>query len=558
MSEFSMGRFRVVGLVALGLVVGASISAFVTIAITNTANESADVVGETKGNVAENNTTQDSEVSKQEVNDRRSKRPQTDSVVASSDDSPNETWNALINDNVEDIAQLRTFLRVAEELVQQEGIRVLGRIFDSAMDSSVRDTIMKSVAQSAAMDDPASVFHEAMSLPREVQDIVLPEIVKTWAGSDPLIAFDAISNLNKSGLRVSLQETLIGAWAEHDAQDIFNSLELLPERLRTKAEELAMLAIARSSPADAVQFLENMDDTSKKRELARTIAENWAKSDIYDALNWATSSQLSDKRTNHEILTIVLRELADKDPELALQTALNQPLYESAFGFESGLEEIVIDQVAQYDLDKAIAMLSQVRPGDTRIDAYNSAGRELVLNAEYDRALMLGQQLPEDERKKYLSTVLSLWAQEEPDTLLASMDSIIATPELKQQAAGTLLAHNFLNGSSILDQDQVEKLQGLMAEGEPTVVRMDMSNLDGNSIVQQAIEQGGTVFFPTTQRTITSSENFNPEEMQKNLQKSLEKTLETVLKDVNATGGKVEVKTDVKKEVNKPETKDSD
>ncbi|MYD46160.1 MAG: hypothetical protein F4W92_07400 [Gammaproteobacteria bacterium] len=558
MSGLSKGRFRVLGLVGLGVFVGASISAFVTIAISNNLNETKDVVLDAKNSEAEHSTIQTSEVSRQVVDEKHLKNPQRDSFKSTSGNDPSETWNTLINDNVEDIAQLRRFLELAEEMVQMEGIRVLGRIYDSVMDSSVRDTILKSVAQSAAMDDPRSVFHEAMLLPHEVQDLVLPEIVKTWAGTDPLIAFDAISNLNKSGLRVSLQETLIGAWAEHDAQDIFNSLELLPERLRAKAEELAMLAIARYSPADAVQFLENMDDTSKKRELARTIAEHWAKSDIYDALNWATSSQLSDERTKYDILSIVLRELADKDPELAMQTALNQPLYESAFGFESGLEEVVVEQVARYDLDKAIAMLSQVRPGDTRIDAYNSVGKELILNAEYDRALMLGQQLPEDERKKYLNTVLSLWAQEEPDTLLASMDSIIATPELKQQAAGTLLAHNFLNGGSILDQDQVEQLQGLMAEGEPTVVRMEMGDLDGGSILQRAIEQGGTVFFPTTQGTITSSQNFDPEEMQKSLQKSLEETLGTVLKDVKAAGGNVEVKTDVKKEVNKPETEDSD
>ncbi|MXW07412.1 MAG: hypothetical protein F4X56_07710 [Gammaproteobacteria bacterium] len=545
MRELSMGRFRVVGLIALGLVVGASISAFVTIAITNAVNESTDVVYETNSTKTENNTIQ-SEISRQEVNEKRSKKPQKDSVVSSSVDDPRETWTILINDNVEDFAQLRTLLRVAEELVQQEGIRVLGGIYDSVMDRNVRDTILKSVAQSAALDDPQNVFQDAMLLPREVQDLLLPEIVKAWAGTDPLVAFDVISNLDKSGLRASLQETLIGAWAEHDAQDIFNSLELLPQRLRARAEELAMLAVARSSPADAVQFLENLDDSSKKRELAKTIAKNWAKRDVYGALNWATSSQLADERTKQDILSIVIRELAVKDPELAMQTALSHPQYESAFGFKSGLEEIVVEQVAKYDVDKAIAMLSQVRAGDTRIDAYKSVGRELVLNADYDRALTLGQQLPEEERKKYLNTVLSLWAQEDPDSMLASIDTLIATPELKQQAAGTLLAQNFLNGGSVLSEEQVEQLSGYMVEGEPTVVRMEMGDLDDDGFVQRAIEQGGKVFFPT-QRTITSSENFDPEEMQKNLQKSLENTLGTLLKDVKAAGGNVEVKTEVKK-----------
>ncbi|MXZ43578.1 MAG: hypothetical protein F4Z01_01155 [Gammaproteobacteria bacterium] len=547
MSESSLSRFRVWGLVALSLVVGASISAFVTISVMNNGDQTTDAGNQSRFPEAENSNVQKSERSTGEITERHTTKPQQNVVTPAYVDNPDETWNSLINDDIDDIAQLSALLEIAEVLVRREGIRALAQIHDSAVDSSVHDTIMKSVAQSAALDDPQSIFHAAMSLSRDVQDLVLPEIVKIWAGSDPLVAFDAISNLDKSGLRANLLDTLIGAWAENNPQDIFDSLDLLPERFRARAEELAMLAIARSSPADAVRFLENMGDSNKKRELAKTIAENWAKSDIYGALNWATSSQFSDERTKRDILSIVIRELADTDPELAMQTALNQPLYESAFGFESGLEEIVIEQVAKYDLDKAIGMLSQVRPGDTRIDAFNSVGRELVLNAEYDRALLLGEQLPGDERKRYLNTVLSLWAQEDPDNLLASIDSILTTPELKQQAAGTLLAHNFLNGGSILDTEQVDQLSSVMVEGEPSVVRMEMGDLDEGSVLQRAIEQGGTVFFPSTQRTITSSENFDPEEMQKSLQKSLEESLGTLLKDIEALGGDVEVKTEVKK-----------
>ena len=547
MSESSLSRFRVWGLVALSLVVGASISAFVTISVMNNGDQTTDTGNQSRFPEAENSNVQKSERSTGEITERHTTKPQQNVVTPAYVDNPDETWNSLINDDIDDIAQLSALLEIAEVLVRREGIRALAQIHDSAVDSSVHDTIMKSVAQSAALDDPQSIFHAAMSLSRDVQDLVLPEIVKIWAGSDPLVALDAISNLDKSGLRANLLDTLIGAWAENNPQDIFDSLDLIPERFRARAEELAMLAIARSSPADAVRFLENMGDSNKKRELAKTIAENWAKSDIYGALNWATSSQFSDERTKRDILSIVIRELADTDPELAMQTALNQPLYESAFGFESGLEEIVIEQVAKYDLDKAIGMLSQVRPGDTRIDAFNSVGRELVLNAEYDRALLLGEQLPGDERKRYLNTVLSLWAQKDPDNLLASIDSILTTPELKQPAAGTLLAHNFLNGGSILDTEQVDQLSSVMVEGEPSVVRMEMGDLDEGSVLQRAIEQGGTVFFPSTQRTITSSENFDPEEMQKSLQKSLEQSLGTLLKDIEALGGDVEVKTEVKK-----------
>lgn len=546
MSESSLGRFRVLVLVVLSLVVGASISTVVTISVMNNGSHTADAENHSKFPEAENNTVQESERARGDISEKQMKEPQQDVVTSSSVDSPNETWNTLINDDIEDIAQLSSLLKIAEMLVQREGIRALAHIHDSAIDSSVHDTIMKSVAQNAALNDPRSVFHTVLSLSRDVQDLVLPEIVKIWAGLDPLVAFDTISNIDKSGVRASLQDTLISAWAEKDPQDIFDSLELLPEKFRAKAEESAMLAIARSSPSDAIRFLENMVDSNKRRELSKTIAENWAQSDIYSALNWATSSQFFDERTKRDILSIVIRELTDIDPELAMQTALTQPLYESTFGFESGLEEIVIEQIAKYDVDKAIAMLSQVRPGDTRIDAFNSVGRELVLNAEYDRALMLGEKLPDDERKRYLNTVLSLWAQEEPEAMLASIDSIIVDPELKRKAATTLVAHNFLNGGSILDDDQMKRLTEITAAGEPYVVNLNLDDLD-ESVVQRAIEEG-TIVFPTTQRTFSSSdlEQFDPEEFSKSMQKSLEQTLGTVLKDIEALGGNVEVKTEVK------------
>ena len=189
--------------------------------------------------------------------------------------------------------------------------------------------------------------------------------------------------------------------------------------------------------------------------------------------------------------------------------------------------------------------------GDTQIDTYSSVGRELVLNGEYDRALALGQQLSEEERKRYLSTVLSLWAQEEPDAMLESIDNILATPELKKQAAATLLAQNFLKGGSVFDEDQVEHLTSLAGVGgEPSIVQM--GNLD-ESFVQRAIEQGGTVIFSGSQGSLSSSP-LDPKEMQKSLQKTLEESLGNVLKDIQASGESVEVKTEVKE----PETDDSD
>lgn len=541
MSIASTGILRSIGLIALGLVTGASISALVTFSIVNT-NDDGTNVSDQASNLSTDLGTNSGDESAQAVGSkRRTNDSQESTGVSTSPNIPIDSWNILINDGVDDIAQLNTLLEIAGLLVQKEGISALDQIIGTQMDKSVRDTIIKSVVHNAAMKDPHSAFDDAMLLSREAQELALPAIVKAWANIDPKVAFDTISNLEKSGMRARLQGTLLGAWAENNSQDLFDNLDFLPERLRAKGKELAMLAIARSSPADAIKFLESVDDLIKKRELATSIAAHWAQLDVYEALNWAMSSQLSDERTRHEVLSIVLRELADKDPELALQTALSQPLYESVFGIGNGLEEVVIEQVAKHDLNRAISMLQQVREGDTRVEAYKSIARELVLNAEYDRALELGQQLTEDERKDYLNTVFALWAQEEPIAMLEALNTSITDPDLKAKGAATLLTQNLVN-TNVFDESQVAQLTSMIGEGTVVTFGGDAEGL----FAGQMFKQGESVIIPMTQNATDSSTILDAKELQKSLQKSMEESIGEALKSIGASAGNVEVKTELK------------
>lgn len=402
------------------------------------------------------------QIAKQLGNEQYALDLRDDAVASTSIDNPDAAWNALINDAHEDIAQLGTFLQVAKALVDKEGVRALNKINDSTIEKSTRNAILLSVLHNAAQRDPQGAFQEAMFLDRDAQEIALPAIVRVWAGLDPLVAFNAVSNLNKSSVRSSLLESLIAAWAENDPQGVFDSLELLPERLQAKGEEQAMLAIARSSPANAIQFLSTLEDSKQKRELAKTIATNWSQIDVYEALDWATSSQLTDERMRHDVLAIILRELAAKDPELAFQTALIQPIGKDGRGRERGLEADVVAQIARADINKALEMLSLVRDGYTLLEAYRSVGKELVMVGEYDRALKLGEQLPEDTRSSYFNTVLNLWAQEEPEVMFDSIASI-SNPELRTQAAVNLLTHNALK-AQVFDDDQIKQLTGYLGE----------------------------------------------------------------------------------------------
>lgn len=380
---------------------------------------------------------------------------QSSDTASSSIKEPRQAWNALVNDAYEDIAQIGSLVQIAQTLVQQNGFEALDWIRDSLVDDTVLEATVRSVLHQVALSDPQAAFQQALTISRDAQDVALPTIVEMWARADPLVAMNRIESLKNATQRNTLRKTLFRAWAENDAQDLFDNLEQIPESMRKNAEQQAMLAVARSSPSDSVTYLAELTAIDRQQALAMEIAEHWSQQDIYGALDWILSGQFTNETTRRRALTEVLRNLVDIDPTLALQTALKQPL--SKYG--QGLEAMVIEQLARTDLDRAISMLSQVRDGSTKLHAYISAGRALVQNAGYERALELGQQLPDDDQPHYRHSIMWQWAEADPQTLLASLDDL-PSHETKAQAAMGLMMTNFR--TKALSADQVKYVASLL------------------------------------------------------------------------------------------------
>ena len=383
---------------------------------------------------------------------------QSSDTASSSEGDPRQAWNALVNDAYEDIAQIGSLVQIAQTLVQQNGFEALDWIRDSLVDDTVLDATVRSVLHHVALSDPQAAFLQAQSISRDAQDVALPTIVEMWARSDPLVAMGRISSLKNASQRKKLQTTLLQAWAENDAQDLFDNLEQIPESLRQNAEQEAMLAVARSSPSDAVAYLAELTALDRQQTLALEIAEHWSQQDIYAALDWVLSEQFTNESTKRRALTEVLRNLVDVDPVLALQTALKQPLTK----YGRGLEAMVIEQLARTDLERAISLLSQVRDGSTKLHAYISAGRSLVQNGRYVRALRLGQQLSDEQQSAYRHSIMWQWAEADPQSLLASLDDL-PSQDAKTQAALGLVMANFR--TKALSDDQMKYVSSVLPQG---------------------------------------------------------------------------------------------
>ena len=381
-------------------------------------------------------------------------------IEAEPSQSPEQSWQQLVNDDRDNVSQLATLIEIADSLVEQQGIQAIALINESLSDRNVRSAIVRSALHRIARSDPQETFHQAMMLPRDLRETALRTIVEAWAQSDPMGAMDRIGSLKANSMQRTLQERALRAWANRDPQSLFENLERLPKNLQSSAEQEAMLGVARSSPAEAVKYLSDLTDSKRKSELAIAIASSWARKDVYLALDWALSIELTDDAQHRNVLSRVLREVVQIDPDFAMETAMNLPLYNSRYGLES----VVIVDLAQVDLERAVALLSKVREGRTKTSAYSSVGKALVENGEFDRALRLNGQLPESSRSSYLSSIFGHWAQLDPHSLFESLDRM-SNAGSKALAALQLVVHN--SRARVLDANQLDHLTSLFGDSIP-------------------------------------------------------------------------------------------
>lgn len=399
---------------------------------------------------------------------------------------PSDTWYALANDGRENIAQVDAFLKVASNWANQEGIKVIDQVRETLGHSVVANAVVLSILHDAVSLDSHATFQRAVSLSSQSRKDALASIVRMWAKTDPIATLAALNSNNLGELHSELHQSLIDSWIEINPKDLLANLEQLPDHLQRNAQHGAMLGVARTTPPDAIKFLTelpNDPNDNRRYDLAFEIAEHWSRADAYAALDWVSSIPFpgeSNKRPQRMLLTKVLRNLALSDPNLALQSALNDPM--GRFGH--GLEPYVVSKVAQLDTAKAISMLSNVRDGKTKTASYRSVGRTLSENGNYDRAVDLGLDLPEEDQSNYYCAVFNTWARSDPGQLLKSLDQLPSSL-VKSQAAYNLLARHRISG--LLNDKEIKNLQGIVDESGHEITLVTKSSYTDSSMDDDAL-----------------------------------------------------------------------
>lgn len=368
-------------------------------------------------------------------------------------ESISEEWDALIADARSNLSQTADLIGLAHKWVNQSGLAAIAQIDKSLKNPILKKVVVGSVLQRALLSDPKTTLQHALVFEGDLREFVMETIARAWASIGPNEAMESITSIETARIRRQMLEHFVSAWANFDPKEVFEKFDLVPENLQSLAQEQAIRALAKTTPEEAVKYLEEISDEYLQFELTMEIATEWSEENVLEALNWVLSEQFTDAALERIVLITVLRSLAAENPELALQTALDQPL--DLMGL--GLDATVIEEVARSDLERALSMLAQVREGYTKSYATVAVGKALVRNNETDRALELAQQLPEEYRDSYYDLVVNEWAYSDPKSLVGEIDKL-PSAEAKYRAAMDL---NRLNvGTNILTKEQMSFVRG--------------------------------------------------------------------------------------------------
>ncbi len=396
-------------------------------------------------------------------------------------DDPKTAWNELAVDLQDDLSNTWTIVRVASAWVEESGLSVLDEVYRSLTNTPTRENVIREVLADVAQTDPEGAFNHALAIEHDRANFTVGRVARIWARSDPRSALTAATEIENTSVRQDITNVVISSWAENDPKAVLDSVNALPADFQELATTTALGTMAGQSPEEAAAIVAAMELGTVKTSSARSVVSTWAYSDHGAALEWILNEP-GVEEIRSELLSSIMYELVSVDPELAMSTALEQPIDEdeTGFGFFGpsgvGMEYNVISSLAFSDVDKAIELLPQVREGPTKFMSFRTIATSLLRNGEVDRAFDMALQFPESERQKMYQALSSSWAMTDPKGMLESMDRF-PSEDIRSRVAALMVTTNQYSKS--LSDEELEEARTYLTdehaeaieEGDPEVLQ---------------------------------------------------------------------------------------
>ena len=369
---------------------------------------------------------------------------------------PDKAWANLLDDPAIHLEE--NFVRVqavANALIDKYGSSEFSVLISSIASPTLSYQLRKSTLTKIARNDPEVAFNLALDTPNDVFGKMLATVVDTWAITDPENALSRVSLLQPSSIRAKLQEGIVSTWIRQDPNQFETNLSSIPAELRDAARQSFIEYRVKDSIEEALKILPDVTDPEKQEQAARTIADSWFNLDVDAAFQWLVSStEIESYRA--DLLSSFLEKLTVEDANKAFDLALSQPIQEEG---SVGLEVIVVDQLKSTAIDRAVRLLSRVRPGKTQLIAYESIASVLVTRQRTDEAIHLGTQLPaEDQARYYNDLAMDIVIEHSATKILELLPNVPVAEARSRMAENALLFHSIADEEDAYSEDQVEAL----------------------------------------------------------------------------------------------------
>jgi len=379
---------------------------------------------------------------------------------------PGESWDILLNDNIDDARQMGALVMVAEKWREQIGFEVFSKIYHSEIeDFWIKNYLTAAIAQTA----PALALDYAKGMSDEWQQSSISLIiVEEWASIDPLAALAAVSSFKPSSLYFELEGTVGAFWAKNKPYELIQNIELLSQGSRIWALEVAFSYIAREDPLEAIESLSAIENfVGNTTSILQRIIDEWGMLAPDAATHWLLNDfDYKDPLLLHSLLEEVLPSLARQDPIKAFEIALQQPNPVGRFGLAG---RVISQLIGDGEFEIAISLLLRMSEHD-QIYAYEHVGRTLVNKGRTSEALELGSDLEPEQQQEYYRTVFQVWARTDPTDLYESLEDLPSSA-VQSIAASELLTKGF-DYSQLFTETQLERARSFLTSDDKNWVQM--------------------------------------------------------------------------------------
>ena len=227
----------------------------------------------------------------------------------------------------------------------------------------------------------------------------------------------------------------------------------------------AISTLSYQSIEEAVDLVSKIQSEEEKSQAARRVVRQWVRDDLEATLAWVMTNPAVESLRD-QLLQQVLSSVALTNPDKAFEIALSQPLVgegEDAVG----LEAQVLVNIGSSNAEKALELLPKVRAGKTKTQAINVVGRSLAVHGRVEEAIALGQDLPEEDKVQFYTTVGSSslvmgMIGESSDFSVFDTIEMIPSDDARSRIALSAIAFNSFNKT--LSDEEVEAMKEYMSE----------------------------------------------------------------------------------------------